>query len=175
LGNYPYQFSGGMLQRAMIAMALSCVPRILIADEPTSALDMTTQVRVLDLMRDLVSRFRTSMLLVTHSLGIVARYARRLYVMYAGQIVESGSTQEVFHHPLHPYTRRLLECIPMLHNGHKGRLSAIEGYPPDLRGLPGSCSFLPQCSYRSESCLMKPAPFLARVNDHHYVRCYGEL
>lgn len=171
LEDYPYQFSGGMLQRVMIAMALSCRPKILIADEPTSALDVTTQARVLELLKNMVSRLKTSMMLVTHDLNIVAKYADRVYVMYAGEIVEYGETKDVFDDPCHPYT------IDLFHSRHdlcaeRSRVSSLKSalYASSMLG---KCAFLPRCPSKSRGCLMGQPPLLVRVSDQHYVRCYG--
>lgn len=174
LGDYPHQFSGGMLQRVMIAMALSCGPKILIADEPTSALDVTTQARILELLNHMVSRMKTSMMLVTHDLEIVARYARRVYVMYAGEIVEYGMTSGVFYSPCHPYTIGLLLSRRRLNNDEKKTpLIVGEDTSPAMTGMSGRCSFLPRCASRSRDCLLEPLPLLTQVKDQHYVRCYG--
>lgn len=173
--DYPHQLSGGMLQRVMISIALSCAPKVLIADEPTSALDVTTQARVLELMKDLVVRYQTSLLLVTHNLGILPKYAQRVYVMYAGQIVESGAVKDVFGDPRHPYTRGLLKCVLGPNSGRRSPLSAIKGSPPDLVNLSATCAFLPRCEYGAHACTDRPAPPLIRVKDQHYMRCYGEV
>ncbi|MBW2031617.1 MAG: ABC transporter ATP-binding protein, partial [Deltaproteobacteria bacterium] len=130
LDDYPHQFSGGMRQRVMIAMAISCNPHIIIADEPTTALDVTTQAQLLELMKDMVARFNASLVIVTHNLGVVARYAQRLYVMYAGHIVETGTSKEIFGDPRHPYTIALLECVPRLDEETGRKLVPIVGMPP---------------------------------------------
>ena len=170
--DYPHQFSGGMCQRVMIAMALSCNPRILIADEPTTAVDVTTQSQLLELMQDLVSRFNTSLVIVTHNLGVVARYVQRVYVMYAGRIVESGISEDVFGAPHHPYTIGLLSCVPRLDEVHDRRLVPIYGMPPDLINMSPTCAFLPRCRYHSEICNREPWPELRQVGSRHYVSCY---
>jgi oligopeptide/dipeptide ABC transporter ATP-binding protein len=174
LKDYPHQFSGGMLQRAMIAMALSCSPRLLIADEPTSALDVTTQAHILDLLDKMVKEYKTSMILVTHNLGIVAKYAQRIMIMYAGQIVELGDSAEVFRNPRHPYTIGSLQCIPKLNIERKAILKSIQGTPPHLNDAPERCAFLPRCEYKSDDCYRKPVPSLAEASDRHYVRCHGQ-
>ena len=172
IDDYPHQFSGGMRQRVMIAMALSCNPKILIADEPTTAVDVTTQAQLLELMKDMVDRFRTSLVIVTHNLGVVARYAQRLYVMYAGRIVESGRTKDVFATPRHPYTIGLLNSVPRLDKTYGSRLVPISGLPPNLINMPPTCAFMPRCNYRTDQCKREPWPELRSVNDQHFVRCY---
>jgi oligopeptide/dipeptide ABC transporter ATP-binding protein len=172
MNDYPHQFSGGMRQRVMIAIALSCNPKILIADEPTTAVDVTTQAQLLELMKDMVDRFRTSLVIVTHNLGVVARYAQRLYVMYAGRIVESGSTKDVFATPRHPYTIGLLNSVPRLDKTYGSRLVPIKGLPPNLINMPLTCAFLPRCNDRTDKCKREPWPELGAVGDQHYVRCY---
>jgi len=173
LDDYPHNFSGGMRQRVMIAMALSCNPRILIADEPTTALDVTTQAELLEMMKDMVQRFRASLVIVTHNLGVVARYAKRIYIMYAGRIVESGTTKEIFATPRHPYTMGLLKCIPRLDEEEGRKLVPIEGLPPNLINMPPTCAFLPRCSWKIDKCRKKPWPELTPVSDDHFIRCYA--
>ena len=170
--DYPHQFSGGMRQRTMIAMALSCNPKILIADEPTTALDVTTQAQLLELMKDMVERFQASLVIVTHNLGVVARYAQRIYIMYAGRIVEAGTTKDIFGDPHHPYTIGLLQCIPRLDEEEGRKLIPIEGLPPNLINMPASCAFAPRCYKRSEECLLEPWPMLKNLYDQHYVACF---
>jgi oligopeptide/dipeptide ABC transporter ATP-binding protein len=172
LKDYPHQFSGGMLQRVMIAMALSCSPNLLIADEPTSALDVTTQAHVLDLLNALVARFKASMILVTHNLGIVAKYAQRTIIMYAGQIVESGDSKDIFNNPRHPYTIGLLNSVPKIHFERKSSLVPIKGAPPYLSEMPTKCAFFPRCESKSNDCCRMPVPSLIEVSDRHYVRCH---
>jgi peptide/nickel transport system ATP-binding protein len=172
IGDYPHQFSGGMRQRVMIAMGLSCNPRILIADEPTTALDVTTQAQLLELMKNMVEQFRASLVIVTHNLGVVARYAQRIYIMYAGRIVESGTTKDIFGKPMHPYTVGLLKCIPRLDEEEGRKLVPIEGLPPNLIGMPDTCAFLPRCDQKMEICSKQPWPSLARIERGHYVACY---
>ncbi|MBN1848569.1 MAG: ABC transporter ATP-binding protein [Deltaproteobacteria bacterium] len=174
LDDYPHQFSGGMRQRVMIAMALSCNPRIIIADEPTTALDVTTQAQLLELMKDMVSRFNASLVIVTHNLGVVARYAQRLYVMYAGRIVESGTSKELFGNPRHPYTIALLKCVPRLDEEEGTKLVPIVGMPPNLVNMPGTCAFRPRCPYQVERCHNDPWPELRLIDGQHYVSCYVE-
>jgi peptide/nickel transport system ATP-binding protein len=166
--DYPHQFSGGMRQRVMVAMAVSCNPKLIIADEPTTALDATIQAQLLELMKDIVARFKTAMVMVTHNLGIVARYAQRINVMYAGRIIESGTVKEIWDNPLHPYTISLLQCVPKL--GKK--LVPIEGLPPHLINMPPTCPFLPRCHYQSEICRKEPWSELKFVEGQHYVGCH---
>ena len=172
IDDYPHQFSGGMRQRVMIAMALSCNPRIIIADEPTTALDVTTQAQLMELMGDMVSRINTSLVIVTHNLGVVARYAQRLYVMYAGRIVESGTSKEIFGSPRHPYTIALLKCVPRLDEEEGRKLVPIVGMPPNLIEMPPSCAFRPRCPYHIERCRKEPWPDLRLIDGEHYVSCY---
>jgi peptide/nickel transport system ATP-binding protein len=174
IDDYPHNFSGGMRQRVMIAMGLSCNPRILIADEPTTALDVTTQAQLLELMKDMVQRFRASLVIVTHNLGVVARYARRIYIMYAGRIVESGTTKDIFGAPRHPYTMGLLKCIPRLDEEEGRKLVPIEGLPPNLINMPPTCAFLPRCSWKIDKCFKEPWPELATVGPNHFIRCYAD-
>jgi peptide/nickel transport system ATP-binding protein len=174
IDDYPHQYSGGMRQRVMIAMALSCNPKILIADEPTTALDVTTQAQLLELMTDMVARFKASLVIVTHNLGVVARYAQRLYVMYAGRIVESGTSKEIFGTPRHPYTIALLACVPRLDEEEGRKLLPITGMPPNLINMAPVCAFLPRCPYSIEKCRQEPWPDLRKLDGdgQHYVSCY---
>jgi peptide/nickel transport system ATP-binding protein len=172
IDDYPHQFSGGMRQRVMIAIALSCSPKIMIADEPTTALDVTTQAQLLELIEDLVDKFGMSVVLVTHNLGVVARYAQRLYVMYAGRVVESGTTKDIFGNPRHPYTIGLLKSVPRLDDVLHERLVPIVGMPPNLISMPPTCAFLPRCPSAIEECKRKAWPDLALVNGQHHVSCY---
>ncbi|MBA7666037.1 Oligopeptide transport ATP-binding protein OppD [subsurface metagenome] len=174
--NYPHQFSGGMRQRVMIAMAISCNPMIIFADEPTTAVDVTTQAQLLELMKDLVTRLNTALVIVTHNLGVVARYAQRIYVMYAGRIVESGLSEEIFENPQHPYTIGLLNSVPRLGEKHGTRkLIPIYGLPPNLINMPPTCAFLPRCTYKTERCEKEPWPALRSVGDNRYVSCYVDV
>jgi oligopeptide/dipeptide ABC transporter ATP-binding protein len=170
--DYPHQLSGGMRQRVMIAMALSCKPRLLIADEPTTALDVTIQAEIIELLRSLRDDFDLSMLLITHDLGVVAETADRVAVMYAGRIVEEASVHELFHNPRHPYTEGLLRSVPRLtEEGLKlRRLETIEGAVPNLLHLPEGCKFAPRCAYVIDECTLDEIPLLA-VNDEHRARC----
>ena len=171
INDYPHQFSGGMRQRVMIAMGLSCNPKLLIADEPTTALDVTTQAQLLELMKEMVRKFRTSLIIVTHNLGVVARYAQRIYIMYAGRIVESGTTKEIFANPRHPYTRGLLRCIPRLDEEKGRRLVPIHGLPPNLINMPPTCAFHPRCGEKSALCTAHTLTPLVNLGNEHYVGC----
>jgi oligopeptide transport system ATP-binding protein len=168
---YPHQFSGGMRQRVMIAMALSCDPKLLIADEPTTALDVTIQAQILDLMRDLQKNSGTGVIMITHSMGVVAGMADRVQVMYAGHIVETASTEDMFGNPRHPYTVGLMKSIPRLDARTKERLEPIRGLPPDLIDLPDMCPFVPRCNYAREQCEQKNPP-LMEVKPGHYSACW---
>ncbi len=169
VSDYPHQFSGGMRQRIMTAMALSCIPALLIADEPTTALDVTIQAQILSLISELSKKFGTSILLITHNLGIIARYADRVGVMYAGKIVEIGDVKQIFQSPLHPYTRGLLTAIPKI--GHKERLSTIPGTVPVLIGDFPGCRFCARCDVRMSTC-EKEEPQLVEVESKHSVSCH---
>jgi oligopeptide transport system ATP-binding protein len=171
LDQYPHQFSGGMRQRVMIAMALSCNPKLIIADEPTTALDVTIQAQILDLMRTLQSERDTGVIMITHSMGVVAGMADRVQVMYAGHIVETASTEEVFANPRHPYTVGLMKSIPRLDETAKTKLEPIRGLPPDLIDLPDMCPFVPRCNYAREKCEQKRPPLL-EVGPSHYSACW---
>ncbi|HEX3724295.1 MAG TPA: ABC transporter ATP-binding protein [Nitrolancea sp.] len=168
---YPHQFSGGMRQRVMIAMALSCNPSLLIADEPTTALDVTIQAQILDLMRNLQQEHNTALMMITHDLGVVAGMTDRIQVMYAGHVVETATTEELFANPRHPYTVGLLNSIPRLDAAAKAKLSPIRGLPPDLIDLPDMCPFLPRCDYAREKCEQQNPPLL-EVNDMHRSACW---
>jgi peptide/nickel transport system ATP-binding protein len=175
IDDYPHQFSGGMRQRVMIAMGLSCNPRMLIADEPTTALDVTTQAQLLELMSGQVRRLHTSLVIITHNLGVVARYVERIYVMYAGRIVESGTSLEIFGNPRHPYTIGLLNSVPSLgETRNKRKLIPIKGLPPNLINMPATCSFLPRCAYKTEKCSQQVRPELREVSNQHHIACYVE-
>ena len=169
LGEYPHQFSGGMKQRVVIAIALACHPKLLIADEPTTALDVTIQAQVLNMMNDLKQNLGTSMILITHDLGVVAETCDKVAIMYAGEIVESGSLEDIFLHTAHPYTKGLFESIPSLKKDTK-RLKPIKGLMPDPRSLPEGCSFCPRCPYARKECISHdPQP--VEIADGHFVKC----
>jgi peptide/nickel transport system ATP-binding protein len=173
--SYPFEMSGGMRQRVMIAKAMSCRPKLIIADEPTTALDVTTQAQVMDLLLSVVHKIKTSLLIVTHNLGLVTRYAKRIYVMYAGKIVESGTTEDILTHPMHPYTVGLLKSVPRLEEKKGRKLVPIKGAPPNLVNLPSTCVFLPRCDYACEVCTREPSPELRLVGGNdHYAACYLE-
>ena len=171
LAQYPHQFSGGMRQRIMIAMALSCNPPLILADEPTTALDVTIQAQILELMKDLSRRLGVAMLIITHNLGVVARYADRVNVMYAGKIIERGTAREIYANPRHPYTLGLLRSVPRLDEPRKSKLSPIEGQPPDLMRLPAGCAFSPRCRYAVDRCTSDVPPLLP-VGDGHDAACW---
>ena len=172
LSVYPHQFSGGMRQRSMIAMALACQPKLIIADEPTTALDVTVQAQILDLLKDLTQKAQTSMILITHDMGVVARYADRLAVMYGGRIVEQGPAREIFNRPAHPYTQGLLASIPRIDSDPSKPLPAIEGMPPDLSALPVGCAFAPRCPKATRECEAS-RPALAKVSEGHLKACFN--
>jgi oligopeptide transport system ATP-binding protein len=170
LGDYPHQFSGGMRQRVMIAMALSCSPQLLIADEPTTALDVTIQAQILDLMNDMQAETGAAILLITHDLGVVAEVCRNVLVMYGGNMVEYGSAEQIFANPRMPYTQGLLASLPRVDDTQHRRLEPIKGQPPNLLHLPPGCAFAPRCSYRMPIC-SEPVP-LYDFGDGHVARCY---
>ena len=172
LGQYPHQFSGGMRQRMMIAMALACEPALVLADEPTTALDVTIQAQILELMRDLSRRLGAAMLIITHNLGVVARYADRVNVMYAGRIIERGTARELYANPRHPYTLGLLRSVPRLDEPRRARLAPIEGQPPDLSRLPDGCAFVPRCAFRVERCLTERPPLRDIGEGGHVTACW---
>ncbi|MGA9750238.1 MAG: ABC transporter ATP-binding protein [Acidobacteriota bacterium] len=169
LADYPHQLSGGQRQRVMIAMALASGPSLLVADEPTTALDVTVQSQILDLLASLRESLGMAVLLITHDLGVVAHFSRRIYVMYCGRIVESGPVEEVFRSPQHPYTRALLQSVPRLHDGCS-RLRAIPGAVPPPQALPAGCAFAPRCPLAEERC-RQAVPELRPVADGRAVRC----
>jgi oligopeptide/dipeptide ABC transporter ATP-binding protein len=169
-GEYPHQFSGGMRQRAMIAMALSCNPRLLIADEPTTALDVTIQAQILELMQSLQDEWGMAILIITHDLGVVAEMADEVAVMYMGKIVESGDVRTIFNQPLHPYTVGLMRSIPHLGSRAKDRLTPIPGSVPDPFSVPPGCAFFPRCPAHKKQVCQEPVP-LTEIEPGHFVRC----
>ena len=174
IDDYPHQFSGGMRQRVMIAMALSCDPKLLLADEPTTALDVTIQAQVLEVMKKLATETGTAVIIITHNLGVVARYAERINVMYAGKIIERSTAREVFKNPAHPYTLGLLHSVPRLDEAIKEKLDPIEGLPPDLVDLPPGCAFVPRCRFAKEKCTQEYPP-LASVGKEHVAACWVDV
>ena len=171
--DYPHQFSGGMRQRVGIAAALACRPELLIADEPTTALDVTIQAQILELMKDLQEQYDTSLLMITHNLGIISELCQNVAVMYAGKIIEKGTVQEVFAHPAHPYTVGLLNALPKL-TGPRERLTAIPGRVADPQNLPQGCSFNPRCANCSQRCKVE-APPMTELNHEHSVACFNPM
>jgi oligopeptide/dipeptide ABC transporter ATP-binding protein len=171
LRQYPHQLSGGMRQRVMIAVALACNPKLIIADEPTTALDVTIQAQILELMKTLASRFNVAQIIITHNLGVVARYATRVNVMYAGRIVESGSADAIYHSPRHPYTMALLRSVPRLDQPRRARLDPVDGQPPDLTRLDAGCAFRPRCRFAVERC-GREQPALDQVESGHLAACF---
>ncbi|MGI8729808.1 MAG: ABC transporter ATP-binding protein [Solirubrobacteraceae bacterium] len=166
IGDYPHQFSGGMRQRVMIAMALSCNPKLLLADEPTTALDVTIQAQVLEVLARLSKEFGTAVIIITHNLGVVARYADRVNVMYAGKVIETAKANELYANPRHPYTLGLLKSVPRLDQLRKDKLDPIEGVPPDMVNLPPGCPFFPRCSFRTDKCREEYPPMVVVGTDH---------
>ncbi len=169
--DYPHQFSGGMRQRVMIAMALSCDPEILIADEPTSALDVTIQAQILELIQSLSKRLGTAVIMITHDLGVVAGMCDTVIVMYAGRIVEKGTNDEIFDDPKHPYTRGLIKSVPRLDRPAAGRLFSIEGQPPNVIDLPACCPFHPRCGKVMDKC-KNTTPEVTKLENGREVRCF---
>ena len=174
LKDYPHQFSGGMRQRAMIAMALACEPKLLIADEPTTALDVTIQAQILDVLRSLVEDRRTALLLITHDLGVVAGMCERVNVMYAGMIFETGSAEQVFGRPRHPYTLGLLQSVPRLDAERKAALHPIEGQPPNMLRPPSMCPFAPRCRFEVPESRQE-VPRLREMEPGHEVACFNPV
>ncbi|MGL5973289.1 MAG: ABC transporter ATP-binding protein [Oscillospiraceae bacterium] len=168
---YPHQFSGGMRQRVMIAMALTCNPKLLIADEPTTALDVTIQAQIIDLLCDLKDKTGTSIIIITHDLGVVANIADRVAVMYAGKIVEQGDVEDIFYRPSHPYTRALLDSLPKIDTDKNSTLISIQGTPPDLFSPPNGCEFFARCDYAMEICADN-VPDKYDLSDKHHSYCW---
>ena len=171
LQQYPHHLSGGMRQRVMIAMALCCEPRIIIADEPTTALDVTIQAQILELMKDLTKQLGVALIVITHNLGVVARYADRVNVMYAGKMIEMGRARQIYHDPRHPYTLGLLASVPRMDQPRGNRLVPIEGQPPDLTQLDNGCAFRPRCRFATDRCANE-FPALDNVDDGHSAACW---
>ena len=169
--DYPHQFSGGMQQRIMIAMALSCSPDLIIADEPTTALDVTVQAQILELIAEMRDKLGTAVLIITHNLGVVARYVDRLHVMYAGSIVETGLTDEIYANPKHPYTIGLLKSVPRLDKPKTKDMDVIEGMPPNLARLPEGCPFSERCKFVMDQC-RDEKPLLKEVGEGHFRACF---
>ncbi len=171
LKQYPHHLSGGMRQRVMIAMALACEPKLIIADEPTTALDVTIQAQILELMKNLTREMGVAMIVITHNLGVVARYADRVNVMYAGRIVESGTATDIYHHPKHPYTLALLRSVPRMDQPRGAKLEPVEGQPPDLTKLDAGCAFRPRCRFAADGC-QRSQPVLEEVAEGHIAACF---
>ena len=174
LKQYPHQLSGGMRQRVMIAIALACDPKLIIADEPTTALDVTIQAQILELMKDLTRRLGVALIVITHNLGVVARYANRVNVMYAGRMVESGPAATIYHKPRHPYTIALLNSVPRLDRPRQARLDPVEGQPPDLTRLGAGCAFRPRCRFAVESCATQRPDLTATGEAGHFSACFRQ-
>jgi oligopeptide/dipeptide ABC transporter ATP-binding protein len=172
LRQYPHHFSGGMRQRVMIAMALCCEPKLIIADEPTTALDVTVQAQILELMKDLTRRLGVALIIITHNLGIVARYADRVNVMYAGRIIESGTARDIYRHPRHPYTLALLRSVPRIDQPRRARLDPVQGQPPDLSRLGAGCAFHPRCGFAVVRCLSQAPPLEPIDGSDHLAACW---
>lgn len=171
MSSYPHQLSGGMCQRVMIAIALACKPKLLLADEPTTALDVTIQAQILGLLKEIRDRFGTSIIIVTHDLGVVAALAERIAVFYGGQVVEEADIRTIFKSPAHPYTRGLINCVPSLATGD-GDLNIIEGAVPDLSNMPSGCAFHPRCQYADENCA-RLKPDREKISETHYTLCHN--
>ncbi|MCF3628714.1 ABC transporter ATP-binding protein [Alphaproteobacteria bacterium LMO-S08] len=168
---YPHHLSGGMRQRVMIAMSLACEPKLIIADEPTTALDVTIQAQILELMKNLTREMNVAMIIITHNLGVVARYADRVNVMYAGRIVETGNASDIYHRPRHPYTLALLKSVPRMDRPRQAKLDPVDGQPPDLTRLDGGCSFRPRCKFAIDKC-KESYPPLEEMGDKHFSACF---
>ena len=173
MNSYPFEMSGGMRQRVMIAVAVACNSELIIADEPTTALDVTTQAQVMELLLELVRARSKSLIVITHNLGLVSRYAQRVYVMYAGKIIESGTTEQLLTAPQHPYTIGLLNSMPKLEGDADADLLPIEGAPPSLSNLPPGCAFLPRCPMAQDQCRAQPFPAMREVGaPGHFAACH---
>jgi peptide/nickel transport system ATP-binding protein len=174
LRDYPHQFSGGMRQRAMIAMALACEPKLLIADEPTTALDVTIQAQILDLLRSVAAEHNSALVLITHDLGVVAGMCERVNVMYAGMFVETGTAEDLFARPRHPYTVGLLQSVPRLDSARRAKLQPIKGIPRDMLSAPDACAFAPRCGYTLDACL-HDVPELRLMDSGQHARCVNPV
>lgn len=171
--NYPFEMSGGMRQRVLIALSVACQTDLIIADEPTTALDVTVQAQVMELLMRIKKEHNSSIIVVTHNLGLVSRYADRIYVMYAGRVIESGTTEEILTDPLHPYTLGLLAAVPKIDDEDQEELVPIDGAPPSLSSLPDYCAFYPRCPYRTDACKNSDIPTLAaKEGTEHYCACH---
>ena len=170
---YPHHLSGGMRQRVMIAMALACDPKLIIADEPTTALDVTIQAQILELLKNLTRDLGVALIIITHNLGVVARYADKVNVMYAGRIIERGTAKQIYHSPMHPYTLALLKSVPRMDQARVAKLDPVEGQPPDLSQLDGSCAFRPRCRYATDEC-NGAFPDLDQVSEEHFAACWNK-
>ena len=173
LVQYPHHLSGGMRQRVMIAMALSCEPKLIIADEPTTALDVTIQAQILELMKNLTRDLGVALIIITHNLGVVARYADRVNVMYAGKIIESGTAADIYYRPHHPYTLALLKSVPRMDQQRQAKLDPVEGQPPDLTMLDEGCAFRPRCRFATAECA-EGLPSLETVEGGHATACFNK-
>ncbi len=171
LAQYPHHLSGGMRQRVVIAMALACDPKLIIADEPTTALDVTIQAQILELMKNLTREMGVAMIIITHNLGVVARYADRVNVMYAGRIIESGVASDIYHRPRHPYTLALLKSVPRMDRQREAKLDPVDGQPPDLTKLDEGCSFRPRCRFAKDHCATS-FPALEDIGGGHTSACF---
>ena len=171
MNSYPHQLSGGMRQRVLIATALSGNPKLLVADEPTTALDVTIQAQILELMKNLTRDFGVAMIIITHNLGVVARYADRVNVMYAGKIIETGTAKDIYHTPKHPYTLALLKSVPRIDQPRVAKLDPVQGQPPDLSKLDGGCAFRPRCRYATDKCAQS-IPELEKIDGVHAAACF---
>ena len=171
LKDYPHQLSGGMRQRVMIAIAISCNPSLIIADEPTTSLDVTIQAQILELLQSLAKQLGTALIIITHNLGVVARYANRVLVMYAGKIVEQGDSLDIYRNSRHPYTLGLIKSVPRIDEPVRSKLHSIDGLPPDLIDLPNGCSFAPRCEFALEKCVNE-VPMLESVTNQHDSACW---